>query len=136
MTAGLRAPTRTSPARKTRSSLLETGYPGKERAPGQSASRWEGDLPVLEFSPDLPLSIGSRELFPAHIFDRHWLALHPDLTARAGAGGELAAECEADHQGRAGATEGMRRIPLPSFSALLVRFCRGCYVFCVPIATR
>lgn len=60
----------------------ETGYTRQGRAPGQGCLDWEAILPILgEFSPNLPLSIEDHKwLFTAHIFDRHWLALHPDLT--------------------------------------------------------
>jgi len=75
----------------------ETGYTRQGRAPGQGCLDWEATLPILgEFSPDLPLSIEDHKwLFPAHIFDRHWLALHPDLTPHELAQVvKLAAECE------------------------------------------
>jgi sugar phosphate isomerase/epimerase len=58
------------------------GYTRQGRAPGQGCLTWEQILPALaEYSPDLPLSIEDHKwLFEFAIFEKRWLALHPDLT--------------------------------------------------------
>lgn len=60
----------------------EKGYTRQGRPPGQGCLDWNLILPALaEFSPDLPLSIEDHKwLFEFEIFEKRWLALHPDLT--------------------------------------------------------
>ncbi len=62
--------------------FTDRGYGRQTLPPGRGALDWETILPILaEYSPDLPLSIEDHKwLFYFHCFDRHWLALHPDLT--------------------------------------------------------
>lgn len=57
------------------------GYTRQGRAPGQGCLDWANILPALgEYAPDLPLSIEDHKwLFEFAIFDKRWLALHPDL---------------------------------------------------------
>ncbi len=49
---------------------------------GMGALDWRSILPALaEHQPDLPMSIEDHKwLFNYHVFDEHWLRLHPDLT--------------------------------------------------------
>jgi sugar phosphate isomerase/epimerase len=58
------------------------GYTRQGRPPGEGCLDWEAILPLLgEFEPDLPLSIEDHKwLFEFAIFEKRWLALHPDLT--------------------------------------------------------
>jgi sugar phosphate isomerase/epimerase len=62
--------------------FTDHGYRRQTLPPGRGALDWGTILPILaEYSPDLPLSIEDHKwLFDFHCFDRHWLALHPDLT--------------------------------------------------------
>jgi len=58
------------------------GYVRQGRPPGQGCLDWNQILPALaEFSPELPLSIEDHKwLFEFNVFEKRWLALHPDLT--------------------------------------------------------
>jgi sugar phosphate isomerase/epimerase len=58
------------------------GYTRQGRPPGQGCLDWEHILPALaEYAPDLPLSIEDHKwLFEFAIFEKRWLALHPDLS--------------------------------------------------------
>ena len=62
--------------------FIDTGYRRQSLPPGQGALDWPTILPILAaHAPDLPLSIEDHKmLFDFHIFDSHWLSLHPDLT--------------------------------------------------------
>ncbi len=62
--------------------FIDTGYRRQTLPPGRGALDWKTILPVLaEHSPDLPISIEDHKmLFDFHVFDPHWLSLHPDLT--------------------------------------------------------
>ena len=62
--------------------FIDTGFRRQTRPIGAGALDWQTLLPVLaEYSPDLPLSIEDHKMFfDFHVFDAHWLRLHPDLT--------------------------------------------------------
>ncbi|MFC1714645.1 sugar phosphate isomerase/epimerase family protein [Candidatus Poribacteria bacterium] len=62
--------------------FINTGYRRQTLPPGRGALDWKTILPILaEYSPDLPISIEDHKmLFDFHVFDPHWLSLHPDLT--------------------------------------------------------
>lgn len=62
--------------------FIDTGYRRQTLPPGRGALNWQIILPILgEYSPDLPISIEDHKmLFDFHVFDPHWLSLHPDLT--------------------------------------------------------
>jgi sugar phosphate isomerase/epimerase len=61
--------------------FTDRGYRRQTVPAGRGAIDWATVLPVLaEYSPNLPLSIEDHKwLFQFHCFDKHWLALHPDL---------------------------------------------------------
>lgn len=60
----------------------QRGYTRQGRPPGQGCLNWAHILPILaEYAPDLPLSIEDHKwLFEFAIFEKRWLALHPDLS--------------------------------------------------------
>ncbi|MHC4883805.1 MAG: sugar phosphate isomerase/epimerase family protein [Planctomycetota bacterium] len=62
--------------------LTPTGYRRQTLEPGRGMIDWQTLLPILaQHSPNLPLSIEDHKwLFDFHVFDPHWLRLHPDLT--------------------------------------------------------
>lgn len=62
--------------------FIDTGYRRQTLPPGNGVLDWKVILPILgEYSPDLPISIEDHKmLFDFHVFDPHWLSLHPDLT--------------------------------------------------------
>lgn len=62
--------------------LIESGYRRQSLPPGRGILDWRAILPVLaEYEPNLKLSIEDHKwLFDFHVFDPHWLRLHPDLT--------------------------------------------------------
>ena len=75
----------------------QRGYTRQGRPPGQGCLDWEHILPTLaEYAPDLPLSIEDHKwLFEFAIFEKLWLALHPDLTLEELAGVvRIAWQCE------------------------------------------
>ena len=61
---------------------IRTGYRRQTLPPGRGIIAWDTVLPILaEYEPNLPLSIEDHKwLFDFHVFDPHWLRLHPDLT--------------------------------------------------------
>jgi len=62
--------------------FADTGYRRQSLPPGRGALDWRTILPILaEYEPNLRLSIEDHKwLFDFHVFDPHWLRLHPDLT--------------------------------------------------------
>lgn len=62
--------------------FTDTGFRRQTLPPGRGVIPWRIVLPILaEFEPNLPLSIEDHKwLFKFHVFDPHWLRLHPDLT--------------------------------------------------------
>lgn len=60
----------------------QTGYTRQTLPPGRGIIPWKTMLPILaEYEPNLPLSIEDHKwLFCFHVFDPHFLRLHPDLT--------------------------------------------------------
>jgi len=62
--------------------FIDTGYRRQTLPSGMGVLDWKIILPILaEHSPDLPISIEDHKmLFDFHVFDPHWLSLHPDLT--------------------------------------------------------
>ncbi|HJP31290.1 MAG TPA: sugar phosphate isomerase/epimerase family protein [Candidatus Latescibacteria bacterium] len=62
--------------------LTNSGVRRQSLPPGRGVLDWRTILPVLaEFEPNLRLSIEDHKwLFDFHVFDPHWLRLHPDLT--------------------------------------------------------
>ncbi|NLF37835.1 sugar phosphate isomerase/epimerase [bacterium] len=62
--------------------FIDTGLRRQTLPAGRGAIPWETVLPALaEHAPALHLSIEDHKwFFEAHIFDEHWLSLHPDLT--------------------------------------------------------
>ena len=62
--------------------FIDTGYRRQTRPVGQGGLEWRTILPILAAeAPELPLSIEDHKmLFDFHVFDAHWLSLHPDLT--------------------------------------------------------
>lgn len=61
--------------------FTDRGYRRQTVPAGRGVVDWATVLRVLaEYSPNLPISIEDHKwLFCFHCFDRHWLALHPDL---------------------------------------------------------
>ena len=59
-----------------------SGYRRQSLPPGRGILDWRTILPALaEYEPNLRLSIEDHKwLFDFHVFDPHWLRLHPDLT--------------------------------------------------------
>ena len=62
--------------------FTDTGYRRQSLPPGRGVLDWRAILPILaEYEPNLKLSIEDHKwLFDFHVFDPHWLRLHPDLT--------------------------------------------------------
>ena len=62
--------------------FTDTGYRRQSLPPGRGVLDWRTILPILaEYEPNLRLSIEDHKwLFGFHVFDQHWLRLHPDLT--------------------------------------------------------
>ena len=62
--------------------FIDSGYRRQSLPPGRGALDWKTILPILaEYEPNLCLSIEDHKwLFDFHVFDPHWLRLHPDLT--------------------------------------------------------
>lgn len=62
--------------------FTNSGYRRQSLPPGRGILNWQTILPALaEFEPNLRLSIEDHKwLFDFHVFDPHWLRLHPDLT--------------------------------------------------------
>jgi len=62
--------------------FTNSGYRRQSLPPGRGILDWRTILPALaEYEPNLRLSIEDHKwLFDFHIFDPHWLRLHPDLT--------------------------------------------------------
>jgi len=63
-------------------SFIPTGYRRQSLPAGRGLLEWRAILPILAVEePNLPLSIEDHKwLFDFHVFDPHWLRLHPDLT--------------------------------------------------------
>jgi hypothetical protein len=62
--------------------IIGSGYRRQSLLPGRGLLDWKSILPALaEYEPNLRLSIEDHKwLFDLHVFDPHWLRLHPDLT--------------------------------------------------------
>lgn len=62
--------------------FIDTGYRRQTVPIGKGALDWKAILSALaNYKPELPLSIEDHKmLFDYHVFDPHWLSLHPDLT--------------------------------------------------------
>ncbi len=62
--------------------FIDTGYRRQTVPVGKGALDWKEILSVLaKYNPELPISIEDHKmLFDYHVFDPHWLSLHPDLT--------------------------------------------------------
>ena len=62
--------------------FIDSGYRRQSLPPGRGILDWRTILPALaEYAPNLRLSIEDHKwLFDFHVFDPHWLRLHPDLT--------------------------------------------------------
>ena len=62
--------------------FTHSGYRRQSLPPGRGILDWRNILPALaEYEPNLRLSIEDHKwLFDFHVFDPHWLRLHPDLT--------------------------------------------------------
>lgn len=62
--------------------FTDSGYRRQTLPPGRGILDWRTILPALaEHEPNLHLSIEDHKwLFDFHVFDPHWLRLHPDLT--------------------------------------------------------
>ena len=61
--------------------FIDSGYRRQSLPPGRGILDWRTILPILfEYEPNLRLSIEDHKwLFDFHVFDPHWLRLHPDL---------------------------------------------------------
>ncbi len=62
--------------------FTNSGYRRQSLPPGRGILDWRTILPALaEYEPNLRLSIEDHKwLFDFHVFDPHWLRLHPDLS--------------------------------------------------------
>jgi sugar phosphate isomerase/epimerase len=77
--------------------LIGSGYRRQSLPPGRGVLDWKSILPALaEYEPNLRLSIEDHKwLFDFHVFDPHWLRLHPDLTVEEfGAVMQMAWSCQ------------------------------------------